>query len=929
MDIETDKKEIRKTIDKILTILENNFRYSYGKKIPSDEVFDLMKDLYVLFCNYEDNTKECGNLAIKRYIPLLDLLVKIDKNSEHLMEYEKHLKNAYKIGARVSLEHYMVYREWEEENGFFKIRYNIMQGYIHFLQEIECNPKFEFLVANMPSGYGKLIANEIPVLTKDGWKKHGELKVGDYVISPNGNFVKVNIVHPKRLANVKVTFEDGEEILCHNQHEWYVYDRNAQEIKERVETNYLIKNLHNKDGRNRFLIPLRDIVKGEKKELPVDPYTYGVWLGDGTTRQGKITQNNKDTIIFDYIPYPITSSFNGATNNVKSYTFTGLATDLHKIGLCYQHKKVEKYIHDSYLTASVEQRLELLAGLIDTDGYLDRVKQRYIISTCGKKLKDDIVTLISTFGWRTCVTVVPPYISTNGIKGKKDIYYISFSPTLKVPCKLERKKLSKVHKQRRIGISNIEFVKPTEGNCITVDGGLYLVGRTLKTTHNTYPEKISEAWSFGIDDSGTILSICSNDRVVKGGSRAVIDEIKSTTFGEVFPHLQYDKKDKDFFLKETDGEWKLKNCNLLASYYASTTESDVVGERASKRIHLDDLYPDYKEAMNKDLNEKYFNKFQTVWKKRFIQEAKYHKIVITGTLWSSDDFIARVIAWLKSIYKFYKHPKYPYTFVAYENNDPKKSVVCAIIQVPALDYETGKSVCPELRSTEKILEDKNAIEDYLFQTNFQQIPTDPETLFFSYGRLKTYDVIPSTDYRGAYAVIDANRKTGKDFFAMPIFKKVETDDHFEYYLKDCLFTREATKDMYDMIVNKIIEHHIIQISIESNATSELKKALDDRLKAMNYLFCEINEVWNEVPKKIRIQSEKGAIKKALVFPKKGLFGINTDVGAFMDNLTTYNDGGQNANDDAPDSCALFISEIVEEKTETTEAEPIVGIRQYM
>ena len=103
----------------------------------------------------------------------------------------------------------------------------------------------------------------------------------------------------------------------------------------------------------------------------------------------------------------------------------------------------------------------------------------------------------------------------------------------------------------------------------------------------TYPEKISEAWNFGVNPSGTVLSLCSNEDVVKGGSRTVIDEIKSSSFGEVFPNMKYDENDKKFFLKETDGNWKLKDCKLSSSYYAKTVQSNVVGSRASQRIHID------------------------------------------------------------------------------------------------------------------------------------------------------------------------------------------------------------------------------------------------------------------------------------------------------------------------------------------------------
>lgn len=590
----SEEKKIYYSIDKLLTILENNFKYSYGRKIPMGDIFLMVKDINVLLKNFEQNVKECGKLVIKRFIPLLDLLAKIDLEKEHLIEYNNILKNAYKLGARISLEHYMIYREWDEkpDEKFFAPRYKILIGYIHYLQELECNPKFTTLIFNAPSGYGK-----------------------------------------------------------------------------------------------------------------------------------------------------------------------------------------------------------------------------------------------------------------------------------------------------------------------------------------TYPKKISEAWSFGIDNTGAFLSLCSNDDVVKSGSRTVIDEIKSEPFGEIFPKMKYLEEDKNFFLKETDEKWKLKTCKLPFSYYAKTTQANVVGSRASKSIHIDDLYPDYKEAMNNALNVYYYNKSITVWEKRFVQHL-VPKVCITGTLWASGDYIDLKIQQLEKEHKFKPHPKYPYTRISEDGT-------CAIIQVPALDYETGESTCPELKPTKELLKEKNNMETYLWETNFQQKPTNPESLSFSYEKLRTYEVIPQTDYVGAYSVIDATRKSGKDFFAMPIFKKVPNDTIFDYYLKDCLFTRTATKDMYEDIVEKIIEHHIITLVIESNVTSELKQNIELKLKEKGCNFCEIIEKYNTIPKPTRIENEKHIIKKQLVFPQKGMYGVATHVGRFMDNLTLYNATGQNSNDDAPDSCALFSSEIIEENSQPQKAEPLAFIRQYM
>lgn len=574
---ELNEKELRDYIDKYLTILDNNFSSSYGKKIENDDLFTIYCDLSSLFNEYfNKNQVEASKLALKRYIPLMDIVIKIDRNTKHQLEYEKQVKNAYRISARTDLECYFIYREWEEkkEDKFFEPRYEAIRGYIHYLQEIVTNPKFRLLIFNAMSGFGK-----------------------------------------------------------------------------------------------------------------------------------------------------------------------------------------------------------------------------------------------------------------------------------------------------------------------------------------TFPEKISEAWAFGYDPTKTVLSLCSNDDVVKGGSRTVIDEIKSEWFGEVFPNMKYDKDDKNFFLKETDSMWKLRDCKLNASYYANTVQSNVVGIRASQRIHIDDLYADYKEAMMQTLNEYYLNKYLTVWSKRFVQN-EIPKVVVTGTLWASGDFINLLIGIQKKKYKFYKHPKYKYTYV---NKD--ESVV--IIQIPALDYETGLSTCPELKTTQELLEEKANIDEYLWETNFQQKPTDPDSLFFSWNKLRTYDKMPITEYTSGYAVIDATRKTGKDFFAMPIFVKVPNGNEFDYYFKDCLFTRTATKDMYDDVCNKIIEHHIVELVIESNVTSELKQNIEKILNANGIFYCQIREKYQCENKQARIQDQKGNIVKKLVFPNKTLFGINSDIGKFMENLTLYNDNGRNPNDDACDSSALFTKEFVE------------------
>lgn len=422
--------------------------------------------------------------------------------------------------------------------------------------------------------------------------------------------------------------------------------------------------------------------------------------------------------------------------------------------------------------------------------------------------------------------------------------------------------------------------------------------------------KLYEAWRLGVEPSGCFLSLCSNDTVVKGGSRSVIDIIKSERFGDMFPHLDFRKYGKDLFLKETDGEWKLKDCNLLATYYASTTNSNVVGQRASLSIEIDDLYADYKEALDENLNLYYYNKFVTVWRERFVQNRK-PQIVISGTMWSPTDFIVKVIDLMETENEFVPHERFKYTRVSKDGS-------IAIIQVPALDPDTLESSCPELISTEELLKKKNSMDTYLWETNFQQNPTTPEGLDFDWKNLKLYDNTPKNEYGYSYAVIDGTRKSGKDFFSMPIFQ----DFNDNYALIDCIFTKTATTDLIEDILDKIETHHIVKLVIETNVDGGLKRTLDEKLRQRGISYCIIIEKYNTVPKAIRIEAEKGNIVRKLWFPAKVLLQANSDIAKFMNNFTLYNSVGRNKNDDAPDSNAMFTSEIIGEKSKVRKATAI-------
>jgi len=155
--MELSEEEIVKYINDYLTILHNNFTGYSKKKIPYKELNEMMKDLSKLFDTYYvKNSVECSKLCVKKYIPLLNLMLKLDRRKEVAYDYYNQLKEAYRMASRTSLEHYFMYREWDEPYAekFFAPRISILRGFIHYLQEITTNPDFRLLIANLPSGYG-------------------------------------------------------------------------------------------------------------------------------------------------------------------------------------------------------------------------------------------------------------------------------------------------------------------------------------------------------------------------------------------------------------------------------------------------------------------------------------------------------------------------------------------------------------------------------------------------------------------------------------------------------------------------------------------------------------------------------------------------------------------------------------------------------
>lgn len=379
---------------------------------------------------------------------------------------------------------------------------------------------YDRILITTPPQIGKLVADDTPVPTTAGWKRHGDLRVGDQVIHPSGKPTRVVAVHEPDMASMVVRTRSGAALSVHPRHEWTVYDRHQHEWVT-LEAQELLygrrpgrgrgwsRNTHTwgtrtiklrtggdgRGGRWRFQLPWQDAFDLPAADLPVDPYTLGVWLGDGSTTKPAITHDPAD--VYE-LPYPVTSVCQHATTGVLTTYYGGdLFASLLALGVATRDYGVRsKHIPDVYLRAADEQRWDLLCGLVDSDGTITAEGQ-VTITGSDQRLMCDVAELVRTFGYRPTVRAMPPTTSSSGIVGTKWVHIVQFTPhDGRYPARLKRKleglREGKARSRgavvrRRDAITSVEHCSPRPGRCITVaaDDGLYLVGEHMIPTHNS------------------------------------------------------------------------------------------------------------------------------------------------------------------------------------------------------------------------------------------------------------------------------------------------------------------------------------------------------------------------------------------------------------------------------------------------------------
>ncbi len=346
-----------------------------------------------------------------------------------------------------------------------------------------------FTIAKFSRQSGKALCVDTPIPTINGWSTMGDLKVGDVVFDMYGKPCRVTFkseIHIK--PTYRVTFSDGTFVDCCEDHLWYVHDyaKSRTEFTE-VDTKTIAKTgvkLGKSTYENRYAIPVTKPVEYSPKNLPIDPYLLGVWLGDGTSATGTVTIHEDDLDgIFDNIRENISiKRYNKLNPKVLSVLIEGLNSRLNRVGL-----KNNKHIPTIYLQSSVEDRINLLQGIMDTDGYVNKNGKGYQLcfSIKYENLIEGCKELLASLGIKYTV-----YNYTNTSHPSTSLRFtvsLSDLQLFKLPRKLERQGEMQYTKHHKKFITSVDLITTKPTQCITVDSNThtYLCTKNYIVTHNT------------------------------------------------------------------------------------------------------------------------------------------------------------------------------------------------------------------------------------------------------------------------------------------------------------------------------------------------------------------------------------------------------------------------------------------------------------
>lgn len=746
------------------------------------------------------------------------------------------------------------------------------------LLDMFAHGKIRKMIVQQPPQHGKALPIDTPILTTKGWKAHGDLKPGDFVFGDDGKPKKVLFNFGKYMWHtMKMDFADGISIISAHEHLWKIYadhDNHKGRQEEITET----QDIFTKKHRRSPYIKADAVLDMPHKTLPIDPYILGLWLGDGISAQGVIISGKQDVKSYTGI---------GEIREVKDGYFRVLVPGLsRKLRLC--GLLGNKHIPADYFTASVEQRYELLRGLMDTDGTVDK-KGRCEFTQKDGTLANDVYILLRTLGIKPTKHIYDAILNGRRV-GKK--MRLMFTPDKNVQifklarkqARIDNKTANDRNDKKKFFIQAITENADVMVNCIQVDGGMYLAGMDLIPTHNSEgSSRKLPAFMLGLNPDRKICIGSYAATIARDFNRDVQRIIDTPRYRELFPGTY------------------LNGSNVVTmanTYLRNSDVIEMVGRKGSLRVVgrggsltsktvdvsiLDDVYKDYAEGNSPIVRAAAWKWYTTVVRTRLHNDSQE---LIVFTRWHDDDLIGRIEKSGETIIDVK-------CWADLENVTPG-----AWVRINFEGLKTGEptEIDPrepgaalwESRHSKQKLEAQKALDPVQFQCLYQGNPGSAEGRL--YQPFKTW--VEKSDY-GTYirsgAYIDVADEGDDLLFAAT----------YDVYKSDNMIFNEKTKRMEPLLFALITDMEMtdentdvttvtVPAMINRNDTQKVwvesnnggagyEKVIKKKMRAMTDPFYQGGN------KESRIITASAMVNQSIIMP----FGWETRYKAIYDHVTTF------------------------------------------
>lgn len=340
-------------------------------------------------------------------------------------------------------------------------------------------------------GVGKALSLDTPLPTPTGWTTMGEVSIGQQLIGADGhpclvtNATAVMSGHPCYM----MTFDDDTTVIADANHQWMTTTRasrrsggnsairTTQEIADTIRVG--------SDNRTNHAVELAQPIELPEVDLPIDPYVFGVWLGDGTSNGAQVTTPDLEVVSeIRKAGYPcrkLLAKFLWSLSPGYVAEKGEFLESLRELGVWKN-----KHIPSAYLRASRDQRFALLQGLMDSDGTVGTA-HRCSFDVTSEPLAIGFADLIASLGIKF---TYKKKIVKGSRMSRSVCYRIGFTttdPVFRLSRKAARLPDSTRSTTQQRMVVNVEPIESVPVRCVEVDSAdhMYLATLSMIPTHNS------------------------------------------------------------------------------------------------------------------------------------------------------------------------------------------------------------------------------------------------------------------------------------------------------------------------------------------------------------------------------------------------------------------------------------------------------------